>query len=783
MFGTLLRGVQAFNPTFERPARLLMGAFHLALSNFDHAFAHWEAFAGSSAVDLAAVRAVGLVARLVLEDGAVADRDGAIRAGAAMLVALPQLDTTLYAAVLDTLCKLCRKAQEAQGVATAAGNAASAAVDAVAAARPAHAPGMMAPSGFAAIPTVPVKLGMTEVEVPLLPPKALDALDRHVQQLVADGDAADMDRSMSLSILPEKPKLDLSVVPTAVVEAVLTVVPFLASNAYRLLDTEAAGARALPRALSDRLPGFAFLMPDEVHAALEEADRARTDAQEAVDHFANDGDGSSGDDKSDASGTAADAIAKLKRAAEHAAPVTTDEVVGALQDAVIEQADDEMELALQAAHGSGLGSLAATELELRVLARAARCVIGQIASAAAPTNGSAPASPNAVASAEDRLTVLGEALDVLDAAVAGLLSLLNSPTLAAVIDVLLKIMAEAEEAKLAFDASVTGRDTQAVLAAVRSQGDSELAQKLALCERLKEILTSAQPGPPVFFALLQALADAADRGGAKTAEEAGAPTSVSVSVRVEGISGKDLQVVRLLVGLARGEEEALPGLLQLTGTEVSPDKVKRFTDAMRVVSALRGSSAPGTDGKSGSAVASDTAKDMIRVVAQSIFDELDEDRSGLLSFEEFKTALVKLRIQVPEHEARMAFAELDVDKSGKLSLDEFQTAIKTIRSRYLQRMLDHLNLTREAVYITTVWTVVFLLFFTTFLLLGFIGFTDGQAFTAATTALMPLLAAASGAGKDGAAQMAKLYNKIDDLVAAFFEVLSKTSVGVDVETA
>eukprot|EP00672_Neobodo_designis_P004026 CAMPEP_0174857442 /NCGR_PEP_ID=MMETSP1114-20130205/38960_1 /TAXON_ID=312471 /ORGANISM="Neobodo designis, Strain CCAP 1951/1" /LENGTH=72 /DNA_ID=CAMNT_0016092293 /DNA_START=1 /DNA_END=219 /DNA_ORIENTATION=- len=70
----------------------------------------------------------------------------------------------------------------------------------------------------------------------------------------------------------------------------------------------------------------------------------------------------------------------------------------------------------------------------------------------------------------------------------------------------------------------------------------------------------------------------------------------------------------------------------------------------------------------------------------------------------------------------------------------------------------------------------------TFLLLGFIGFTDGQAFTAATTALMPLLASVSGAGKDGAAQMAKLYNKIDDLVTAFFEVLSKTSVSVDVET-
>merc|ERR1711991_144427 len=138
-------------------------------------------------------------------------------------------------------------------------------------------------------------------------------------------------------------------------------------------------------------------------------------------------------------------------------------------------------------------------------------------------------------------------------------------------------------------------------------------------------------------------------------------------------------------------------------------------------------------------------------------------------------------IQIPEHEARMAFSELDADRSGQLSLDEFQTAIKTIRQRYLNRMLDHLNLSREAVYMAIAWTVAFLLFFTTFLLLGFIGFTDGAAFTAATTALMPLLASVGGIGGDGAAQVQKLYNKIDDLVTMFFEALSKVNVTVEVE--
>ena len=95
-------------------------------------------------------------------------------------------------------------------------------------------------------------------------------------------------------------------------------------------------------------------------------------------------------------------------------------------------------------------------------------------------------------------------------------------------------------------------------------------------------------------------------------------------------------------------------------------------------------------------------------VSLALFDELDTDRSGQLNFDEFKTALRQLRIQIPEHERRMVFSELDVDRSGQLSVDEFQSAIKIIRNRYLERMLDHLNLTREAVYLTTIGTILFL---------------------------------------------------------------------------
>ena len=144
-------------------------------------------------------------------------------------------------------------------------------------------------------------------------------------------------------------------------------------------------------------------------------------------------------------------------------------------------------------------------------------------------------------------------------------------------------------------------------------------------------------------------------------------------------------------------------------------------------------------------------------------------------------ALERLHITVPEHEAQLIFTDLDEDKSGQLSLNEFQTAIKNIRQRYLQRLLGYLGLTNEAIYVALILLIMFLIFFVTFLVLGFLGFKDGTAFTASVTALIPMLGALSSGARDSVNMARRLFDRVDDVVTEFFNALSETKVEVEAD--
>ena len=61
---------------------------------------------------------------------------------------------------------------------------------------------------------------------------------------------------------------------------------------------------------------------------------------------------------------------------------------------------------------------------------------------------------------------------------------------------------------------------------------------------------------------------------------------------------------------------------------------------------------------------------------QSNFNGIDTDKSGLLDLNEFKAAILALRIEVTEVDVKEIFDIFDLNKDGSISYQEFLSTIR-----------------------------------------------------------------------------------------------------------
>lgn len=60
----------------------------------------------------------------------------------------------------------------------------------------------------------------------------------------------------------------------------------------------------------------------------------------------------------------------------------------------------------------------------------------------------------------------------------------------------------------------------------------------------------------------------------------------------------------------------------------------------------------------------------------SLFNNLDEDKSKSLCFDEFRKACIFLNLDLDFEGTKLLFKEFDVDQNGTISLDEFIVGVR-----------------------------------------------------------------------------------------------------------
>jgi hypothetical protein len=160
-------------------------------------------------------------------------------------------------------------------------------------------------------------------------------------------------------------------------------------------------------------------------------------------------------------------------------------------------------------------------------------------------------------------------------------------------------------------------------------------------------------------------------------------------------------------------------------------------------------------------------EDVVDIIAQQIFDEFDSEKLGRISFDQFRAALRRMRINISEQDAKMLFAKVDDDHSGYIDKDEFKGVLMEVQERFRTLLVETLGLNKETIYIAVAWTAVWIAFLLAFIILGVYGFSDGSQFTAVITGVMPLFGTMARTLQDPNA-MLSLVNKVDGLVVGFF---------------
>jgi hypothetical protein len=376
-----------------------------------------------------------------------------------------------------------------------------------------------------------------------------------------------------------------------------------------------------------------------------------------------------------------------------------------------------------------------------------------------------------------------EADIIIDITVAALVALRSNPTLPDVIDNVIAMISgrhvgsEDELREMATSMTGTAR-------AAMTDGIVQNAQKMN--EQIR-LLSSQGQGPKFFMGLLSFIIQSAQakpeiqdiKNAARNAAKGAAAqqqvpdaqavpaaptleTAVALSAAdAEELLSDDHDKIQLVVAFADGDMSVLAELLKAAGVQPQPQCLQSFRRVLGMMTSLRRMS------KSKN-LSSFSTNDMMDLVSSEIFKELDNENTGILSYDDFLMALDRMYIDVTDHQARIWFQDIDVDKSGGINEVEFQRAICGILKYLQNQMLEELHLSKTTIYISLTWTAMIMLFLLTFLIMGVYGFTDGTSFSAVITGGIPMLGSAVSTVQDPN-QMKMLLARIDAAATVFFE--------------
>jgi hypothetical protein len=381
-----------------------------------------------------------------------------------------------------------------------------------------------------------------------------------------------------------------------------------------------------------------------------------------------------------------------------------------------------------------------------------------------------------------------EADNVIDITVAALIALRSDPTLPDVIDNVIAMISgrhvgsEDELKDLSSSMRQMSMSGHGKAPAPAAMTDDIVDNARQMNEQIR-LLSREGQGPKFFMGLLSFIIERAQqpqpdapvvqltpvkemsprrRVAASTSVSPGAAAQTAVAVvDAEELLSDDHDKIQLVVAFADGDMSVLAELLKAAGVQPQPQCLQQFRKVLGMMNSLKRMNRPGN-------ASSFSTTDMLDIVTSEIFKELDTGNTGLLSYDDFLTALDRMHIDVTDHQARIWFQDIDTDKSGAINEGEFQRAIQGILKYLQNQMLDELRLSQTTIYISLAWTALIMLCLLTFLIMGVIGFTDGTSFSAVITGAIPMLGSAVGTVPDPN-QMKMLLTKIDTAATVFFE--------------
>lgn len=128
--------------------------------------------------------------------------------------------------------------------------------------------------------------------------------------------------------------------------------------------------------------------------------------------------------------------------------------------------------------------------------------------------------------------------------------------------------------------------------------------------------------------------------------------------------------------------------------------------------------------------------DLSKMSKKEIFDLVDEDGSGFLSFMEFQTLLKYFGLTLTEQAAMEIFVQAEEDGNMFMEYDEFDNALTLIKKRLGSSSLDALGLSSPHIFKALAMATIIIIILLLFIFMGINAFTTGTAFGAIINSAM-----------------------------------------------